>query len=380
MFGKLRQESLRVALVHDWLLGMRGGERLLEELCRMFPKAVVYAFLHRPGAVSRDIERHPIRVSALNRLPGVHRHHRATLPVLPLAAELMRIADCDLVLSTSHCVARSIKAPPGVPHVCICLTPMRYLWGMETPYVGTGWRRAFFELLARPLRAWDRHTESRVDHFVAISEHVRERIARAYHREAEVVYPPVDTDRFVPTKNSGSYFLVVSALVPYKRIDVVVEAFRGRTEELWIAGDGPLLARLRSAAPPNVRFLGWVGERDLPGIVARCRAFLFPTEDEFGIAAVEAQAAGRPVIALGRGGACETVVPPDAGGFPTGLWFDEQTPEAVSKAVERFLEIEFKFEPAAIRAHALRFSRERFRSEILGVLERALGQSGSSRR
>jgi glycosyltransferase involved in cell wall biosynthesis len=235
---------------------------------------------------------------------------------------------------------------------------------MEEAYLGRGGRRRAYELLARPLRAWDRRTQRRVDRFVAISDYVGERIAHAYGRTSRVVYPPVDTDRFQPAEKGEDYFLVVSALVPYKRVDVVVEAFRQRTEELWVVGDGPLLARLRAKGPRNVRFLGWVDDHALPGLMARCRALIFPTEDEFGIVPVETQAAGRPVIALDRGGARETVVPFASGRPPTGVWFSEQTPMGVSRAVDHFLNVESMFEPTAIRAHALRFSRERFRSAM----------------
>lgn len=361
----LRAETLDVALVHDWLLGMRGGERVLEELCRLFPRARIYTFFHRPGAASAEIEARPIRTSPLNRLPGIERYYRATLPLLPFAAEALRLAPCDLVISTSHCVARSVRAPRGTPHLCVCFTPMRYLWGMQEAYVGRGARRLLYEALARPLRSWDRRTHTRVDRFVAISEHVRARIRAAYGRESEVIYPPVDVERFRPAEKADDYFLVVSALVPYKRIDLVVEAFRGRDEELRIAGSGPLLGRLRASAPANVRFLGWVEEERLPGLVARARALVFPTEDEFGIVPVETQAAGRPVIALGRGGAAETVVPPGTGAPPTGIWFDAQTPAALGEALDRFREIEADFEPQRLRAHAQRFAPEHFRAAIL---------------
>jgi glycosyltransferase involved in cell wall biosynthesis len=358
-----------VVLVHDWLVGMRGGERVLEELCRLFPNAPLYTFFHCRGSVSTEIERHPIRTSLLNRLPGVHRYYRFTLPLLPFSASRLRIEPCDLVISTSHCVARSVRAPSGARHLCICLTPMRYVWGMEEAYFGHGWRRRAYELMARPLRRWDRRTESRVDRFVAISEYVRKRIARVYGRESQVVYPPVDTDRFQPVEKPEDYFLVVSALVPYKRVDIVVEAFRARSEELWVVGDGPLLSRLRATAPRNVRFLGRVDDDALPGTVARCRALIFPTEDEFGIVPVEAQAAGRPVIALGRGGARETVVPIGSDRPPTGIWFSEQSPGAVSGAVDHFLQTESVFGPTQSRAHALSFSSKRFQSGVRRAIE-----------
>ncbi len=360
--------DLRVSLVHDWLVGMRGGERVLEELCLLFPTAPVYTFFYRPGSVSHTIEEHAIKVNPLGRLPWVCRHHRATLPLLPWQASRLRIAPCDLVISTSHCVAGSVNAPRGALHLSICFTPMRYIWGMQGAYVGGGVKRMVYEGFASLLRTWDRATASRVDRFVAISESVRARIAHAYGRDAEVVYPPVDTDRFRPAGKAEDYFLVVSALVPYKRIDLVLESFRGRSEQVLVAGDGPLLRRLRARASPNVRMLGFVEDSELPGLMARCRALLFPGEDEFGIAAVEAQAAGRPVIALGRGGATETVVPPGCGRSPTGVLFSEPSAQALTNAIEGFGQIESAFDPQAIRAHALRFSRERFRAGIARVV------------
>jgi glycosyltransferase involved in cell wall biosynthesis len=229
-----------------------------------------------------------------------------------------------------------------------------------------------------PLRSWDRRTASRVDRFVAISEYVRTRIARVYGRD-ELVYPPVDTGRFRPAGEAQSYFLVVSALVPYKRIDIVLDSFRDRSEELWVVGSGPLLRRYRSRASRNVRLLGFVDDAKLVDLVAQCRALIFPAEDEFGIAAVEAQAAGRPVIALGRGGAAETVIPPGRGMRPTGVWFTEQTPQALTRAIGEFQQIEPTFDPQGIRAHALSFSRERFRAELPRVIEDLVG-AGAPRR
>ena len=364
----LETKAPRVTLVHDWLLGMRGGERVLEELCRLFPDAPLHVFFHEPGAVSETIERHRIRTSPLDALPGARSIHRWMLPLLPLVAERTRVESCDVLISTSHCVARAVRPPGGARHLSICFTPMRYVWGMQDAYVGRGVRRALLELAAAPLRAWDRGTQARVTRFVAISEYVRARIRRAYGRDSDVVYPPVDVARFLPVTDTDDYFLAVSALVPYKRIDLLLDAFRGRPEELWIAGGGPLLGKLRRAAPRNVRLLGWVDEAALPGIVARARALVFPTEDEFGITAVEAQAAGRPVIALGRGGAAETVIPLGSSAAPTGIWFFEQNAAAIQAALDRFREFESRFDPKAIRAHAERFAPERFRERILAIV------------
>jgi glycosyltransferase involved in cell wall biosynthesis len=246
---------------------------------------------------------------------------------------------------------------------------MRYIWGMQEAYAGRGPKRLLYEAMAVPLRPWDRRTARRVDRFVAISEYVRTRITRAYGRNAEVIYPPVDTGRFQPAGEPQAYFLVVSALVPYKRVDIVLDSFQDRSDELWVVGSGPLLRRYRSRSAQNIRLLGFVDDTQLADLVAGCRALIFPTEDEFGITAVEAQAAGRPVIALGRGGAAETVIPPERGARPTGVWFSEQTPQALASAIRQFQEIESSFDPKEIRAHALAFSPERFRAELLRVIE-----------
>lgn len=355
---------VRVTLVHDWLLGMRGGERVLESLCQMFPEAPVHTFFWRPDAVSPRIQRHEIRTSWIDRLPGVHAWHRAALPLLPVAAETMRLEPCDLVLSTSHCVAHAVRAPAGARHLCLCFTPMRYLWGMEGAYLDGAWVRGLHPILAPPLRRWDRARAARAERILAISEFVRERIRRAWGVEAPVLYPPVDVARFTPRKKREDYFLLVSALVPYKRVDLAIEAFRGRPERLLVAGTGPLRERLAREASSNVDFLGWVDEEALPSLVARARATVFPTEDEFGIAPVESQAAGTPVIALGRGGALETVVPPGQDRPATGLFFDRPTPGALRRALDRFGELEADLDGARIRAHAERFAPEHFQAGL----------------
>ncbi|MFQ5698520.1 MAG: glycosyltransferase [Myxococcota bacterium] len=355
---------MRVALVHDWLLGMRGGERVLESLCRMFPQAPVHTFFWRPGAVTRGIEAHQIHPSWIDRLPGVHRWHRMALPLLPAAAETLRVDPCDLVVSTSHCIAHAVRAPVGARHLCLCFTPMRYLWGMEAAYLGRGGLRGLHRVLAPPLRRWDRARAARADRIVAISEFVRRRIRRAWGIEAPVLPPPVDVARFTPLRKREDYFVLVSALVPYKRVDLAIEAFRGRREELRIAGSGPLYERLARKAPPNVRLLGWVEDEALPALFGRARAAVFPTEDEFGIAPVEAQAAGTPVIALGRGGALETVVAPGGERAATGLFFDEATPDSLRRALDRFRELEPDLDPGSIRANAERFGPEHFEAGV----------------
>ncbi|MBV8313533.1 MAG: glycosyltransferase, partial [Planctomycetaceae bacterium] len=276
--------GLRVALVHDWLTGMRGGEKCLEVLCRAFPEATLHTLIHRRGATSPAIEALRIRTSPLQRVPGVFRHYRKLLPLMPLAARTWRTGRVDLVVSLSHCVAKAVRPPTGVPHVCYCFTPMRYAWEGREAYLD-GWsdrpvRRALAGLLLDRLRAWDRATVTRVTHFVAISETVRERIARCYGRESRVIQPPVDTEFYTPDGGPrDDFFLCVSALVPYKRIEDAVTACSRSGRRLVVIGAGPERARLERLAGPGVRFLGWQPDAVIRDHYRRCRALLFPGEE-----------------------------------------------------------------------------------------------------
>lgn len=366
---------MRVALVHDWLTGMRGGERVLEEVARSFPDADLYTLFHVPGSTSRRIERLRLHASPLSKLPGAARHYRKLLPLFPWAIGRFRLRDYDLVLSIHHAVAKGVRVAPGTLHVCYCLTPMRYIWDQREAYLGTGWRNRLASPLVAWLRRFDRRTATpkRVTRFIAISSCVAERIRRHYGREAEVIFPPVDVEHIRPNGlPPEDFYLLVGGFVPYKREDLAIDAFRGLDRRLVVAGDGPLRARLERDAPANVVFTGRLTDAQIADLQARCRALVYPQEEDFGIAAVEAQAAGRPVIAFGRGGTVDTVVPLGAGGAPpTGLWFEAQTPEALREAVLRFEAAESRFDPAAIRAHAERFGAERFRSELSAAIERA---------
>ena len=370
---------MRVALVHDWLTGMRGGERCLHEFTRLWPEADLYTLVHVPGSTSPRIEDRRIEASPLSRLPGAAKHYRKLLPLFPWAIERLRLRDYDLVLSSSHAVAKGVRAPSGATHVCYCFTPMRYVWDQADAYLGRGLKRALAEPLAAYLRRWDRRTSGpdRVQRFVAISKTIADRIRRHYGRESDVVYPPVDVDRFsIRPEGHDGFYLVVGGFVPYKREDVALDAFASLDRPLWIAGDGPGRAALEARAPANVRFLGRVGDTELADLYRRCRALLYPQDEDFGIVPVEAQASGRPVIAYGRGGATETVVPcgrPEAGDrAPTGVWFERQEPGALADAIRTFEAAESEFDPAAIRVHAERFRSERFHAEIRDVVAKAV--------
>ncbi len=345
----------RTLLVHDWLTGMRGGERVLEWLCRGFPGAPIYTLFHDRAAVSDTINAHPIRVSGLGRVPGLARRYRAGLPLFPAAIEHFRAEPADLVLSTSHCVAKGFRPPPGARHVCYCFTPMRYAWTFHDEYLGRGWKRRLAAPLLARLRAWDRAASARVDRFVTLSRHVRERVRRFYGRDADVVYPPADTDFFTPgpAPDAGGYDLIVSALVPYKRIGLAVQAYGALGFPLRIVGSGSEFERLRRGAPANVAFLGRRSDDEVRALYRGCRLLVFPGEEDFGLVPVEAQACGRPVVAFERGGVCESVV---AG--RTGLFFGEPTPEALADAVRRAAARPWNAEE--IRAQALNFTPQRF--------------------
>lgn len=358
---------MRVALTHDWLTGMRGGEKVLAELCAIFPEATVYTLVHREGATPAISEGRRVVASPLQRLPMARTHHRYYLPLFPLAARGIRIeGPVDLVVSSSHAAAKAVRIPAGARHVCYCHSPMRYVWDERGDYFSFGRarhiRRAAIAPWREMLRRWDRATAENVDLFVANSEHVRSRIAAVYGRDAVVVHPPVDTDFYTPSDDArGDAALVVSALVPYKRVDLAVRAFTSAGRRLVVAGAGTERRSLERIAGPTVEFLGPVSDERLRALYRTSRVLLFPGREDFGIVPVEAQACGLPVVALGEGGALETVVD-----GRTGVLFHEQTVDALVDAVARAEAT--RFEPEELRTNALRFSRERFRREFLNAI------------
>jgi glycosyltransferase involved in cell wall biosynthesis len=372
----------RVVLVHDWLTGMRGGEKCLEVLCRRWPHARLFTLLHNPGSVSGAIERLGPATSFLQRLPAVHRYYRYLLPLMPAAAEAWRLPRADLVLSLSHCVAKAARVPQGVPHVCYCFTPMRYAWHMRQSYFGQrrGLKAGAVHRLLEALRDWDRRTAERVTRFVAISKTVQKRIKDCYGRTSEVIYPPVDTDFYCPAPvPREDYYLVVSAFAPYKRLDLAVLACNRLRRRLVVVGSGQDGRRLRAVAGPTVQFLGWQPDEVIRDHFRRCRALLFPGEEDFGIVPVEAMACGAPVIAYGKGGATETVIPapdrpvwPTGPCEPTGMWFEEQTVDCLADAIERLERRAGDFAAAAARRQAQRFGRRRFEEELFAYLDTVL--------
>ena len=365
---------MKIALVHDWLFQMRGGERVLEHFCDMFPSAHIYTLFHRSRRLSPTIRNHTIHGSLLNLLPAVQNYYRYLLPLFPLAVHTVRIpADIEVVLSGSHCAAKAIPVPDGARHICYCHSPMRYLWHQFDLYFPRRLRESpAWEVLGRVvtmLREWDVATAANVDVFVANSCTVRDRIRSCYGRDAVVIYPPVDTNRYRPLNvPREDFYLCVSALVPYKRIDLAVEACRQLRRPLVVVGDGPLRNKLARHAPETVRFLGWVDEPGLLELYNRCRAVIFPALEDFGLVPVEAQACGTPVICYGKGGATETVIPPEAGVRPTGVWFEEQSVESLVEAIRCYERLERWFDPAALRANAARFGVARFREAFYSLV------------
>ena len=363
-----------VVLSHDWLTGMRGGERCLELLCRGYPDATILSLIANRGAVSRAIASHPIRTSPLQRIPGILRYYRLLLPFFPAAVAMLRAPDAELMLSTSHCIAKAVKPPRGARHLCYCFTPMRYAWCFFEEYFdGSPVKAVFARPILAALRRWDRKVSSRVDRFVAISRHVQARIERAYGRESDVVYPPVDLDRCTPASEASADFdLIVSALVPYKRLDLAVRTYSRIGFPLVIAGTGTERRRLEERAGPNIRFLGWQPDEEILALYRNCRQLIFPGEEDFGIVPLEAQACGRPVVAYARGGALETVKPD-----VSGIFFDEQTEDALADAVQRAAA--HAWSPVQIRANAAPFGIPQFIDGLSRSIEKCFEDRDASR-
>lgn len=361
---------MKVALSHDWLNGMRGGEKCLEAIIRIFPDAEIYTLLHKPGAVSHTIESCRIHTSFIQKLPWAMRHYRYFLALFPLAVSRLKTTGKDILISVSHCAAKGIPKPgPSAPHISYCLTPMRYAWLFFDAYFGhyPPPLRWAIRWILKQMRNWDLERNRDITHFIAISKHVQRRIRNYYGREARVIYPPVDTEFFTPGEaRREDHFLIVSSLVPYKQIDLAVEAFNAMRKKLIVIGEGPLRRKLEQKAGPTVHFLGARSDEVIREYYRTSRALVFPGEEDFGIVPLEAQACGAPVVALGRGGALETVIPDE-----TGVFFYEESVESLKRAIERASAAAWR--PDLIRRNAERFSIDRFESEFRGALGELAG-------
>jgi glycosyltransferase involved in cell wall biosynthesis len=370
--------AVKVAVVHDWLDTWRGGEMVLAEILRIYPDADLFALVDFLSQADRGpLNGKRATTSFLQRVPFARAGFRMLLPLFPSAVESLDVSAYDLVISSSHAVAKGVRTRPGQVHICYCYTPMRYAWDLRDQYLAqTGLDRGLRGFIAKRmlarLRAWDRAASGRVDHFVAISNYIAERIRRSYGRDSSVIYPPVAVEPVEPTPPRAAHYVTVSQLVPYKRIDLIVDAFRLLPErELVVIGEGPERVRIAAIAPRNVRMLGRVGDAERNRWLAGARAFVFAAEEDFGIAPLEAQALGTPVIAYAGGAASETVRGLDASA-PTGVLYDEQSAEAIAKAVAEFEHNESRIAANACRENARRFDAGRFRREFRDFVEARL--------
>lgn len=357
---------MKVALIHDWLNGMRGGEKILEVLAEIFPDAHIYTLIYEPDKISNIINRLKVKTSFIQNLPKSKRYYRYYLPLFPFAIEKFQLDNYDLVISTSHCVAKGVKAPENTLHICYCFTPMRYVWDFSEDYFGGSYKFPIIKPILNYLKHWDKKTADRPDYYFSISQNVASRIKRYYNKDSVIIYPPVDTDFFQTQDVTDDYYLIVSALVPYKRIDIAIKAFNELGLPLRIIGTGTEWNKLRRTAKDNIQFLGWQTDSVVRDHYAKCKAFIFPGVEDFGITILEAQSCGRPVIAYAKGGALETIDTSNN----TGIFFKEQTPESLIEAVKQFEITKNSFSKQKIREHTLKFDRKIFKQRLKNEIQR----------
>jgi glycosyltransferase involved in cell wall biosynthesis len=365
----------RIAIVHDWLVTYAGAEKVLEQMLHVLPQADLFSIVDFLGAKERGFLRgKTVITSFVQRMPGAKSHYRRYLPLMPLAVEQFDLSMYDIVISSSYAVAKGVITGPDQLHVCMCYSPIRYAWDLQHQYLreaglDRGLKGWVTRALLHYIRGWDARTSNGVDAFIAISEFIRRRIHKVYRRESTVIYPPVDTSAFELSEHKDDFYLTASRLVPYKKVDLIVQAFGAMPDKrLVVIGGGPDFDKVRGNAGPNIEILGHQPFEVLRDHMQRATAFVFAAEEDFGIAPVEAQACGTPVIAYGKGGALETVLGLESD-KPTGVFFESQTGEALAAAIARFEQEATRFSPASIRENSLRFSVDRFRNEFSGFVD-----------
>ncbi|NIZ18615.1 glycosyltransferase family 4 protein [Spirochaetales bacterium BR151] len=359
---------MKVALIHYWLVGMRGGEKVLEALCELFPQADIYTHVYDPKKISATIKRHRVYTTAIQRLPRATSWYQRYLPLMPRALEALDLSNYDLIISSESGPAKGILAPSHIPHVCYCHTPMRYLWDYYHYYLKSSGKltQLFFRHFAPALRTWDLLSAYRVDHFITNSHNVARRIMRTYQRESTVIYPPVDLpDAEILSTQKGNFYLFLGQVTAYKRADLAIDAFRKSGLPLVIAGAGDAIKNL----PANIQALGFVSSQKRQELLAQAKALLFPGEEDFGIVPLEAMAHGTPVIAYAKGGALETVIPE-----VSGILFQEQTVDSLQGAIEQLEANPQRFNPKTLYAHAQKFSKERFKEQMHRYIEQRLSE------
>jgi glycosyltransferase involved in cell wall biosynthesis len=375
--------NLKVALVHYWFINWRGGERVVEAIADMFPQADLYSLVVDPSVLPDSLRKRSLTTSFVQKLPGSRRWHRFLIPLYPIALEQFDLRGYDLVISSESGPAKGVITSSNTCHICYCHSPMRYLWDMYHSYRNEGgmnlFKRALFSLSAHYLRIWDLASASRVDHFIANSENVASRIRKHYRREATVIHPPVKVSSGYLSETAEDYYLVVGQLVDYKRVDLAIEACNRLRRPLKIIGHGEQYKRLRRLAGPTVEFLGSLPDEEVYKQYARCRALLFPGEEDFGMVPVEAQSFGRPVIAYGRGGVLETIKgffadEPAEPELETGVFFRQPTVESLAEAIHAFERYESRFSPPFIRSTVERFGESRFRTKMIAFMEQKLAE------
>ena len=372
---------MKIAVIHDWLATYAGSERALEQILTLYPDCDLFSLVDfLPHQQRSFVLNKKVTTSFIQSLPFAQKHFRSYLPLMPLAIEQFDLSEYDLVISSSHAVAKGVLTNEDQLHVCYCYTPMRYAWDLHHQYLReSGLNRGIKGYIARMvlhyMRMWDRSSANRPDHYIAISRYIARRINKVYNKDAAVIYPPVDTDTFVPHAGEKEYYLTASRMVPYKKIDLIVEAFSGMSDKkLVVIGEGPDFRKIRAKAGRNIELIGYQPAPVMKDYMQKARAFVYAADEDFGIATVEAQACGTPVIAFGKGGSLETVIPLGNAehAAPTGVFFSEQTVESLQNAVFLFEKNVNVFDGKRIRENALRFSTERFRLEFKDFIDQAL--------